>query len=309
MKKIISLFVCLTLLLAMLIVPIYSTSEETTPSAYVIGSSGIHSRSSNEFVVGAEYYIQFEVIHLIGNSVIVTTENVYYVGEYLNVIGTANQVEALRATSELSINAIIGIDTICGIQYPDAERLGNASGHYNCHSYAWHENSTDNIYWINQPENYYTDNSFYVEVDTPVIGDIICYFNGEDNLHSGIVSYVYSNPAGNYCGSNVEVISKWGHYGLYKHNGYECPYTDFVEHTADNPAATSVKYFHSHVFTYSRNILNPSVHTVRCSTCGYSFTDNHTYQSLPNGSARCTKCGYTSSGQIIMSDPSESVEE
>ena len=46
-----------------------------------------------------------------------------------------------------------------------------------------------------------------------------------------------------------------------------------------------------------------------CSTCGYSTTENHTYMSLPSGASRCTKCGYTSSGQIIMSDPSESVEK
>ena len=104
---------------------------------------------------------------------------------------------------------------------------------------------------MNYPCRYYDiDDKSYEAVDTPRIGDIICYFddNGtpndladDDNLHSGIiVNYDSSIMINNVCGNSnqVTVISKWGPAGLYQHMGDYCPYTSIHGGSADY-----VKYY------------------------------------------------------------------
>jgi hypothetical protein len=46
--------------------------------------------------------------------------------------------------------------------YPNAILVDDASKVYNCHSFAWHQQSPSNRYWINNPhqQNYWTDGSY-----------------------------------------------------------------------------------------------------------------------------------------------------
>ncbi len=173
-------------------------------------------------------------------------------------------------------------------------RLYTATAYFNCHSYAWHSQDTEeNHYWMPSPVLYYTDGSYY-EVSTPAVGDIICYFddNGtsnnttdDNNIHSGIVVTVISNAtSNNLCGNSNTVIveSKWGNAGLYRHNGYECPYTDllldFYTDVDPGDIAEYVKYYrrsgHTHSFTTYNDTGRTDFHECIC-TCGMTIHAPH----------------------------------
>lgn len=304
MKKTISLCVSVFLIMSTLMMPAFATSNEDT--VYVNIAPIIFSRSVSQTAEEYEYYVDLGVYYYVNGRLVSETERIYFEYAVLNVPNSANQVDAYKMLSEFSDRAIQGINGYQDNLYCEAVRRDDASALYNCHSYAWYSTSTDNCYWIDNPTNFYLGNNDYHEVTTPTVGDIICYFNGSYNIHSGIVTAVNGQVSNGKCGNSntVEVISKWGTAGLYEHNGYECPYTQY-----GGGAATSVKYFHKHTFIYSVNGANESIHTVTCSACNYSYVDNHTYRSLPSGGSRCTKCGYTSSGQIIMSETPKPVEQ
>lgn len=74
---------------------------------------------------------------------------------------------------------------------------------------------------MNDPSAYYTDGS-YIQVSTPHKNDRICYFDRlGTNIHSGIITEIYSGSSNGVCGGSdlVKVISKWGELGLYEHRG------------------------------------------------------------------------------------------
>ncbi len=108
--------------------------------------------------------------------------------------------------------------------------LRSATAAYNCHSYAWYRQSDDNTIWLDSPEVYYSDaDKSYRELnstESPVIGDIIVYMNGNTPAHSGIIAdYVSGVTTDGRGGANMYVVeSKWSHAGLYRHKGDECPY-------------------------------------------------------------------------------------
>ena len=104
-----------------------------------------------------------------------------------------------------------------------AIRRKSATKRYNCHSYAWHDQSPENNVWLINPFPYMTDGS-YLNAGSAAAGRKVFYRNtgsevGTDGKtlgdHSGIVKSV---------GSTIMVTSKWGEYGLYEHTIYDCPY-------------------------------------------------------------------------------------
>lgn len=100
--------------------------------------------------------------------------------------------------------------------YPNAIIRGSATAKYNCHSYAWYDNSTDNPYWINQNDrsnvfqlsNYWT-NDVYVSSDEASANRAF-YASGD---HSAIIL------------SNGNYLSKWGDYPVMEHSKEYCPYS------------------------------------------------------------------------------------
>ena len=143
-----------------------------------------------------------------------------------------------------------------------------ASTAYNCHSYAWYEQDPLlNNYWINFPTTYIEDLSYW-EVDDVRPGDIICYWSeGEIYIndvktygyyisHSGIVLSGNIDVYDNSTLSNINLISKWGNYGVYTYNGNECPYgirdLDFRYVRAYRPRTDNV-------YNLSRNMNKTSV--------------------------------------------------
>lgn len=215
--------------------------------------------------------------------------------------------------------------------YSTATRLATASGKYNCHAYAWvSENIVDAIYWVNDPSNYYKTGSNYYEVTTPAVGDIICYFynNGtpnnysdDVNLHSGIVVMTGVATSNNLCGNSNTVVveSKWSDGGLYRHNGYECPYTDYclnVDSTrVESSRADYVKYYrksgHTHSFTNYTDSGRLDYHESACS-CGRVIREMHNWVSAairPSSSVSpmyipqyvCSDCGAVTLNPVIPS--------
>lgn len=111
-----------------------------------------------------------------------------------------------------------------------------ANNAYNCHSYAWYEQEpARNNYWISYPISYIDDFS-YTEVTDVRPGDIICYWAygwnymsgewtvGYNITHSAIVVSGSIDLSDSTTLSNINLISKWGDYGVYTHDGDECPY-------------------------------------------------------------------------------------
>ncbi len=136
---------------------------------------------------------------------------------------------------------------------PDSE----ATKKYNCHSFAWYDQSPNNGYWLDNSSAYYDDaDKSYVEITSGIrAGDIICYFNYYGrNIHSGIVTDVANNSLNNDC-DNLELIgvqSKWGITGLYTHRGDNCPYTD------KNPAYDMLEEeYRKELLTYSIKFYRP----------------------------------------------------
>lgn len=100
--------------------------------------------------------------------------------------------------------------------YPNAVEITNANPSYNCHSYAWHQQSSLNNYWISDPSAYMTDGSY--SASTPVAGRKITYKQNGILKHSGVVEVVGPTTDTTY------VTSKWSWYGLFYHKVNDCPY-------------------------------------------------------------------------------------
>ena len=100
-------------------------------------------------------------------------------------------------------------------QYPEATILGSASASYNCHSYAWHDNSTNNSVWINrcsQNNEFQLDKYWTLDAFVPVSEGAAnrVYYANDD--HSAIRL------------TNGKYVSKWGSGPLMEHDKNYSPY-------------------------------------------------------------------------------------
>lgn len=99
--------------------------------------------------------------------------------------------------------------------YPKARVIYPADNRYNCHSYAWHNSSRSNIFWMNDPSAYWSDGSYRAIGTSPVSGGskIIYYMTKADGskkvLHSGNVL--------SYTSTSSLIISKWGNGPVMQH--------------------------------------------------------------------------------------------
>lgn len=311
MKRIISVFLCYVLIFSSTVIYAHAGADYNNVTEKILADLSIEdSREKLGFVNGANGTYTFEFVYYIYDDKGFVDEDIQYeyieyTCTYINVPYTSNKVEAKMIKNDFSEETIELWDDLMQRSFPDTEQKRSASYYYNCHSYAWYSTSTSNFYWIDFPEEFYQDNCSYEEVTTPAVGDIICYYAADGtNLHSGIVTAVNVASSNGMCGNSntVNVISKWGLYGLYEHNGYECPYTTYVQHTVDNPPATTVRYFryHAHAFSYI-NINTNYQHRATCRTCGYTFVESHSWKILLDGSQKCLKCGVTTTGHVILS--------
>ncbi len=120
------------------------------------------------------------------------------------------------ARAELSSQEIEYLNNEYCTQYPNAIMRGPASARYNCHSYAWHNSSTDNKIWINaeygnefQLSKYWTSDLY---VSCPASEAAKAYYSEGD--HSANIL------------SSGKYLSKWGSAPLMEHDYDDCPYVN-----------------------------------------------------------------------------------
>ncbi|MBD5157567.1 MAG: hypothetical protein HDT13_08045 [Butyrivibrio sp.] len=136
---------------------------------------------------------------------------------------TLNQYEFISSSAASYINKQMDA------AYPNAVRLGTATAHYNCHSYAWYSASQYNTCWMepSQAMLYIADGSYSpVSNFNCIVGAKVQYMDKDGYfIHSAIV---YSQSSINLSflkqGIGFEVESKWGKAGLYRHNASYSPY-------------------------------------------------------------------------------------
>lgn len=97
-------------------------------------------------------------------------------------------------------------------------RIATCTKKYNCHSYTWINSSSNNVYWLNNPDAFANSNSFTFVgrgFNTSLSsGDkiIICAAIASDD---GFGNYTYSVHSANVLSSSGSTRSKLGSYGVY----------------------------------------------------------------------------------------------
>ncbi|HEY9422833.1 MAG TPA: hypothetical protein VIW92_15580, partial [Thermoanaerobaculia bacterium] len=121
--------------------------------------------------------------------------------------GTAVPVWVM--TYELSSADIAACNSNAVATYPNATRLRDCSRMYNCHSYAWHNQSLPNNVWINTPgdDKYWQDGSY---VSAAITGGQKVSYASDDHSAIAISASVYE--------------SKWGQWPLMRHAPCYTPY-------------------------------------------------------------------------------------
>lgn len=204
-------------------------------------------------------------------------------------------VPVYQILEELPDQTISAFNTMGDAISANDYKFYTATAYFNCHSYAWYSQNTEtNDYWMDDPQKYY-DSGMYYEVSTPSVGDIICYFDNlgtlaniadDENRHSGIVVEIHSSNLTNGLAGNYTVESKWAQAGLYRHNGYECPYTAYAGGDADY-----VKFYRKSGHTHNFNTYNDTgdayYHECICS-CGMIIHDEHNW-ALHYGTTLATR--------------------
>lgn len=165
-----------------------------------------------------------------GSSVGAIKGRVYGVdASYIHVV-TQNEVKEIIENDKL--------------RYTTATLLRGASqpnlAAYNCYSYALHDQSYNNDYWLGFiPEaglgswQYFTDGSYIKNTGRPAARQILVYGDvletdypeliAVDITHVGIIDSLYRDEI------NM-VVSKWGYGGLWRHHWLDCPYVEEVNY-------------------------------------------------------------------------------
>ena len=226
MKKVLAVILSIILTMS-------CTSNVIASSTFNIATSPLLGDTSNSASVASN------------NTIVINQENNFRARVCPDSVYTPNGTDVYNySITQINYNVVSYIDNLSDSEktalasnfageYPNATYISEATYSYNCHSYAWYsQNSSTNCYWINQPTAYYDDaDKSYQQVDTPQIGDIICYFDlalskEYQNIHSGIVVGFSGEASNGVCGdaNTVLVRSKWAQAPLYEHKGDECPY-------------------------------------------------------------------------------------
>lgn len=110
--------------------------------------------------------------------------------------------------------------------YPNATLISDPTVKYNCHSFAWYQQSIFNQHWLNQYNSddganlskYWTDGSYRQTSSSNSEGVRVFYSNGDHSALFRTRTVVNGSPTWIYW-------SKWGPGGLYNHTLYDCPYS------------------------------------------------------------------------------------
>lgn len=98
--------------------------------------------------------------------------------------------------------------------YPNSINVSSCTYNYNCHSYAFYYSSPNNIFWMNDPDPYFSDGSLEYIGNYSSSNQQIIYYDIPKRKHTGIIIDYIKNI----------VISKWGSGPLMIHDYRDCPY-------------------------------------------------------------------------------------
>lgn len=107
-------------------------------------------------------------------------------------------------------------------KYTSTVLVANVSPTYNCHSYAWYRQSTNNQYWIDNPGKYMEDGS-YMNITEWTTSAKVYYDNSWLAEIKGYPSYAYDHSGIALVSENT-IRSKWGCNACFDHNITDCPY-------------------------------------------------------------------------------------
>lgn len=163
----------------------------------------LSKREAKKLIGGYGGWLAHEVMALNG----IAPEAVTRV--YSTVIYTPrlSQVLALQMEPADELADIRQCDIEFIIGFPDATWEASCTRMYNCHSYAWHDQSLSNTIWVNAPnqKEYWRDGS-YVQWLGPVSSGMKLDYSADD--HSAVFvsgANPYVSPDKSFC------RAKWGH--------------------------------------------------------------------------------------------------
>ena len=173
-------------------------------------------------------------------------------------------------------------------EYPKLTSVRLGSTYYNCHSYAWYDDSASNPYWISNITAYANDvHHSNRTFDTATVGNIVVYkdSNGE-YTHSAVITEITTTWPGT---RKIICRSKWGQNSVYEHEidyvhtsyykGLSEPDYIIIDPASDHEYGAVVSY-------------NSSGHTQQCMHCSETKTFSHHY----NAFSICTVCSYRNPG-------------
>ena len=203
---------------------------------------------------------------------------------YVKTQGRVN-VPAFTAIDELDQGRIEAYISAAQ-QYPGVEILGNPTGDYNCHSYAWYMESINNPYWILNVETYvydaHTESRGNNEVPQP--GDLCVYLRNGQFVHSAVIDHIE--------GDTIICRSKWGPSVLCEHPIASVP-TDYW--ASSTGIACYILKITPHEWAYES--AGTDQHTRTCTICGAQETVScdYTYTYL-HGDVHDARCKYCNNG-------------
>jgi hypothetical protein len=172
-------------------------------------------------------------------------------------------------------------------QFPNVTKLEEPTTSYNCHNYAFVKHDGGDEFWLNSPG----DDQFWID------GSYISSFNtGESELR---VSYQGDHSAVTTSNNN-QAISKWGAWGLYRHNLYDVP----AVYMPNSPLSFFVK---SLTISGSVYLCSSSTYSIQNppagSTISWSVFPTHLFSGATSGSgatANLSPASSAASGQAIL---------
>lgn len=138
-------------------------------------------------------------------------------------------------------------------QHPNVTKLEEPTYSYNCHNYAWVKRDGGATFWLNTPDDdsFWNDGSYTQVTANTDEAELRVSYAGD---HSAVIT-----------GASYSCTSKWGPWGLYRHNINDVPASYLP---------SSTKYF------YKKNTASISGPSQICSTANYTLLNLPTGASL-----------------------------
>lgn len=191
----------------------------------------------------------------------------FYGGEQINAYQASREYTETEASERDARTASLNLPITL---------IHSADASYNCHSYAWYHMSNSNPYWIGVrdigdegfvlgDQMFIPSSAFIVDEEYQEMDIVVYYDESQKILHSAVIIDVN--------GDNITLQSKWGGYGVYRHNLNAVP-VDYL----GSDGYLRYQVYRYHIYTRTTIDLGHSLrshtykHTDTCTICGHTVT-------------------------------------